>query len=118
MTNPNESGTAASVELRSINHLFARQYIELTERVHVAVGYGVSTFSFVIGDTGVVAVDSGSVPQLSAEAIADLRQRTDLPILALIYTHGHPDHTGGAPAFLEENPDTVSYTHLTLPTKA
>ena len=105
MTNPKPSDTDASVELRSINHLFARQYLELTDRVHVAVGYGVSTFSFVIGDTGVVAVDSGSVPELSTEAIGDLRKRTDLPILALIYTHGHPDHTGGAPAFIDENPD-------------
>ncbi|MGI9598985.1 MAG: alkyl sulfatase dimerization domain-containing protein, partial [Acidimicrobiales bacterium] len=23
----------------------------------------------------------------------------------LVYTHGHPDHTGGAPAFIDENPD-------------
>ncbi|RZV48138.1 MAG: alkyl/aryl-sulfatase [Acidimicrobiales bacterium] len=97
--------TAASATLRSINHLFERKYVELTERVHVAVGYGVSTFSFVIGDTGVIAVDSGSIPEMSAAAIADLRTRTDLPILGLVYTHGHPDHTGGADAFLEENPD-------------
>jgi len=97
--------TAASAKLRSINHLFARQYIELTDKVHVAVGYGVSTFSFVIGDTGVIAVDSGSIPAESAEAIADLRKHTDLPILGLVYTHGHPDHTGGVSAFLDENPD-------------
>ena len=97
--------TPASAELRSINHLFERQYIELTDRVHVAVGYGVSTFSFVIGDTGIVAVDSGSVPDLSAAAIADLRTRSDRPIVGLVYTHGHPDHTGGARAFLDENPD-------------
>jgi len=105
MTNTSLPDTAASAELRSINHLFARQYIELTEHVHVVVGYGVSTFSFVIGDTGIVAVDSGSVPQLSAEAITELRTRTELPILALVYTHGHPDHTGGAQAFLDENPE-------------
>ncbi len=97
--------TAASAELRSIEHLFARQYLELTDRVHVAVGYGVSTFSFILGNTGVVAVDSGSVPEMSAEAISQLRKRTSLPILALVYTHSHPDHTGGAHAFLDENPD-------------
>ena len=103
--------TPASKKLRSIDHLFERQWLILTERVHVAVGYGVSTFSFVIGDTGVIAVDSGSVPDLSAAAILELRNHTDLPILGLVYTHGHPDHTGGAPAFLEENPDIEIWGH-------
>ena len=97
--------TPASVELRSINYLFERQYIELTERVHVAVGYGVSTFAFVFGDTGIVAVDSGSHADETAEAVAELRTRTDLPILGLVYTHGHADHTGGASALVDENPD-------------
>ena len=101
----------ASAKLRSINHLFERQWIVLSDRVHVAVGYGVSTFAFVIGDTGVIAVDSGSVPELSSAAIADLRNHTDLPILGLVYTHGHPDHTGGAPAFLDENPDIEIWGH-------
>lgn len=111
MTGPD---TAASAKLRSINHLFARQWVQLTDQVHVAVGYGVSTFSFVIGDTGVVAVDSGSIAAESAEAIADLRQHTDLPIVGLVYTHGHPDHTGGAPAFVEENPDMEIWGHASF----
>lgn len=97
--------TPASRKLRSINRLFAKQFIELTDRVFVAVGYGVSNVSFVLGDTGVVAVDSGFLPDDSAEAIGELRKRTDLPILALVYTHGHIDHTLGAASFVAENPD-------------
>lgn len=103
--------TPASAELRSINHLFERQWIVLTERVHVAIGYGVSSFAFVIGDTGVVAVDSGSIPEESAEAIAEFRRHSELPIVGLVYTHGHPDHTGGATSFVEENPDIEIWGH-------
>ena len=103
--------TPASEKLRSINPILERRWITLTDRVHVAVGYGVSTFTFVVGDTGVVAVDSGSIPDESAEAIAELRTHTDLPILGLVYTHGHPDHTGGAAAFVEENPDIEIWGH-------
>jgi len=103
--------TAASAELRSIDHLFERQFIALTDRVFAAVGYGVSTFSFVLGDTGIVAVDSGSIPAASAEAITALREHSQLPILGVIYTHGHPDHTGGIAAFLDDNPDIEIWGH-------
>ena len=58
-----------------------------------------------LGQTGIVAVDSGSIPEASTAAIEALRNHTDLPILGLVYTHGHPDHTGGVSAFLDENPD-------------
>ncbi|MEM7275505.1 MAG: alkyl/aryl-sulfatase [Actinomycetota bacterium] len=114
MTAIDRPETAASKELRSINHLFERQYLRLTERVHVAVGYGVSTFSFVLGDTGIIAVDAGSMVEQSAAAIADLRTHSDLPILALVYTHGHPDHTGGAMAFIDENPDIEIWGHASF----
>ena len=97
--------TAATRELRSLNRLLERRFIQLTDRVFVAAGYGMSTFSFVLGDTGIVAVDAGGQPDASVEAIAELRRHSDLPILGLVYTHGHPDHTGGAGAFVNENPD-------------
>ena len=99
------SETAATRELRALDRSLARYFIELTDRVFVACGYGVSTISFVVGDGGVVAVDAGSAPGPSAEAIAELRRHTDLPILGLVYTHGHLDHTHGAVAFVEENPE-------------
>ena len=99
------SETAASRELRALDPSLGRCFIQLTDRVFVACGYGVSTFSFVVGDTGIVAVDAGGAPGPSAEAIAELRRHTELPILGLVYTHGHIDHTHGAVAFVEENPE-------------
>ncbi|MCE2532165.1 MAG: alkyl/aryl-sulfatase [Acidimicrobiia bacterium] len=99
------SETAAARELRALDQSLGRNFLRLTDRVFVACGYGVSTFSFVVGDRGIVAVDAGSAPGPSAEAIAELRRHTDLPILGLVYTHGHIDHTHGAVAFTEENPE-------------
>lgn len=63
-----------------------------------------STLAFVVGDTGIVAVDVGSTPAASAGAIDELRRHNDLPLLGIIYTHHHFDHTYGAVAFTEENP--------------
>ncbi len=100
-----ESETAAGRELRALDPSLGRCFVELTDRVFVACGYGVSTFSFVVGDSGIVAVDAGSTPGPSAEAIAELRRHSDLPLLGVVYTHGHLDHTHGATAFTEENPE-------------
>ena len=98
------SETAAARELRALDPSLGRSFLRLTDRVFVACGYGVSTFSFVVGDSGIVAVDAGSNPGPSAEALAELRRHSDLPLLGVVYTHGHLDHTHGATAFTEENP--------------
>ncbi len=97
--------TAATRELRALNASFERAFIGLTDSVLVAAGYGMSNFAFVVGDSGIVAVDAGSTSEASAEAIAELRRHSDLPILGIVYTHHHFDHTCGAVAFVEENPD-------------
>ncbi|MXV89497.1 MAG: alkyl/aryl-sulfatase [Acidimicrobiia bacterium] len=97
--------TAATRELRALNPSLERAFLRLTDSVFVAAGYGMSTFAFVVGDTGIVAVDAGSTPAESVEAIGELRRHSDLPLLGIIYTHHHFDHTYGAVAFIEENPD-------------
>ena len=97
--------TAASRELRSLDPSLAPRFVRLTDRIFVAAGYGMSTMSFVVGDTGVVAVDAGSNPEASAMALAELRRHSDRPLVGIVYTHGHPDHTRGALTFVEENPD-------------
>ncbi len=62
----------------------------------------------VITDEGVVVVDMG-VPAEGADRVRRIRLKTDEPFHSLIYTHGHGDHAGGTPAFLE---DARSRGHL------
>ncbi len=100
-----EPETAATRELRERRALLRQAFVKLTDRVFVASGYGMSTFAFIVGDTGILAVDAGSDPGSSAEALAELRRHTDLPLVGLVYTHGHVDHTHGAVTFADENPD-------------
>lgn len=51
---------------------------------------------------GVVLVDTG--PELLARPLADaLRERTDAPVAAAIYTHGHVDHAFGLSAYLRSD---------------
>lgn len=74
---------------------------EPREGVWVVVGYTLSNFTFVRGETGLIAYDSGNNIGMAREVLELLRTRTDLPIVALIYSHHH--YTGGAAVYAEES---------------
>jgi glyoxylase-like metal-dependent hydrolase (beta-lactamase superfamily II) len=46
----------------------------------------------VIGDDGVLVVDSGRFPTLARRMIEAIRQKTDKPVRFLVHTHWHLDH--------------------------
>lgn len=54
---------------------------------------------FVIGDNGVAVIDSFQNVDAARELLADIRQKTSLPIRYLINTHYHLDHMTGNGVF-------------------
>ena len=58
----------------------------------------------VIGDSGVLVVDSCYLPSSAREDIAQIRQWTNLPVRYLINTHWHNDHTQGNEVYVESFP--------------
>ena len=91
---------SATAKLTKQSEQFREQITKVAENVYVAVGFSVSNVSMIVGDDGVVLVDTGMMVE-SAERIAkEFRRITDKPVKAIIYTHSHGDHTGGAPVFL------------------
>ena len=86
--------------------MFTKQIIQVAEKnVYTAIGYTVSANSMIVGDDGVVIVDPGQLPTASALLRQEFEKITDKPVRAIIYTHGHNDHTNGAIAFYEEDKD-------------
>ena len=78
---------------------------KMTDKVYVARAYDAAQFMFVIGDNGITAIDAGMHVETTAQALADLRKVTGTkkPIVAVLYTHGHSDHTGGVRALVKED---------------
>ncbi|MFO7757089.1 MAG: quinoprotein relay system zinc metallohydrolase 2 [Roseovarius sp.] len=59
----------------------------------------VGNLGFVIGETGLAVIDTGSAPWLGEALWRAIRARTDLPVDHVILTHMHPDHVFGAGVF-------------------
>lgn len=92
----------ATLRLKQRNHEFEPAIIRVAEGVYTAIGYTVSANSMIVGDTGVIIIDPGQTIEGSRRIREEFAKITSKPVKAIIYTHSHPDHTGGAPAFVDE----------------
>ncbi len=95
--------TPETKQLIERNKEFRKEIIQLADNVYTASGYDASNITMIIGDDGVVLIDTGKVPELIEEVYAEFRKITDKPITGIIFTHGHGDHTQGVPVFLKDN---------------
>lgn len=73
----------------------------------------ISTVGFVIGEGAVAVIDSGGSRAIGEEVYLALRERTDLPIAAVILTHMHPDHVFGATPLAEAGAKIIGRAGLT-----
>ncbi len=91
----------ANPALIAQNAQFEKKIHKLSDEVYIAVGYAASNVHFLVGDTGVVVVDTTETTQAAENILADFRQISDLPVTTIIYTHSHRDHISGATVFAE-----------------
>ncbi len=104
LVSPVSTGADTSPETQLLldrNAEFNTDIIRVSDSVYTAVGYAVSPVSMIVGSDGVVVVDTGLDVVTSRQIREDFRQITDKPVVAIIFTHGHGDHTHGASAFLD-----------------
>jgi uncharacterized sulfatase len=95
----------ATKRLLARNKMFEPDIIKVAENVYTAIGYTVSANSMIVGDDGVIIVDPGQTLSGARKIREEFEKITDKPIRAIIYTHGHGDHTNGARAFYDEGAD-------------
>lgn len=96
MTSPEK----ALAMLQEQDKHFIKRIEHVSPNVYVAIGYHGATCSMIVGDDGVIMIDSLMGPESAGNAFADFRKYSDKPVKAIIYTHSHGDHTGGAKAFV------------------
>ncbi len=75
---------------------------QVSERIWQVRGFDLANMTLIEGDTGLIVVDALTARETAAAALAFARQHLgDRPVSALIYTHSHADHFGGALGVLD-----------------
>ncbi len=78
--------------LNNIHGLF-----QVTQGIYQVRGYDLSNMTIIEGKTGWIIVDPLTARETAAAAMAFARKHLDeRPIVAMIFTHSHIDHFGGA----------------------
>jgi alkyl sulfatase BDS1-like metallo-beta-lactamase superfamily hydrolase len=72
---------------------------KVTERVYVAIGYDLANTVLIKTSVGNVFVDVGMHPESARRMRTALEDQVPGPVAAIIYTHSHIDHVGGASAY-------------------
>lgn len=85
---------------------FRKELVHVTDGIYTAVGFGASNCTLIEGTDGLIIVDTMMCTESAKQVMELFRKISQKPVEALIYTHSHTDHIGGASVFAgDANPD-------------
>jgi alkyl sulfatase BDS1-like metallo-beta-lactamase superfamily hydrolase len=87
-----ESGATKLLKARS--EQLKPRVTQVSKSVYCASGYSPANIAMIVGNGGVVIVDTGMFPTHAEAVLAEFRKISDLPVAGIILTHGHGDHPG------------------------
>ncbi len=101
---------AGREKLRAHSAEFRREVIKVTDGVWVAVGFSDANSALIVGDGGSIVVDTTSDAEDARAVKVEFAKLSTAPVRAIIYTHSHPDHTGGAGVFAgTDHPEILAH---------
>ena len=97
-------------KLRAHSDEFRQEIIQVSETIHVAIGYALANVIMIEGDDGLIIVDTTESVAAAQQIKAEFDKISNKPVKAIVYTHSHVDHVGGASVFAGDD-DPEIYSH-------
>jgi glyoxylase-like metal-dependent hydrolase (beta-lactamase superfamily II) len=92
------------------------QLVKVAEGIYAAIakpgGLATGNAGFIVGDSGVLLVDTLFTPVAVEELISEIGNITAQPIKYAINTHYHLDHTGGNQVLAARNVPIIAHSNL------
>ncbi len=107
---PELTDVGSHPDLAAHSREFRQEVIRVTDGVYVAVGFGLANSVLLVGDDGVVIVDTLESAEAAAAVKKAFEKITSKPVRAIIYTHYHSDHTQGARVMAGDDQPEI-YSH-------
>ena len=82
-------------------------WTQLSENAYAYTAEGDPNSGVIIGDDGVLIVDTTATPAMAQDLIAKIRSVTDKPIKYVVLSHYHAVRVLGASAYFEEGAQQV-----------
>jgi alkyl sulfatase BDS1-like metallo-beta-lactamase superfamily hydrolase len=95
-----QRGEVANQAMIDHSAKFERGLRRVTDGVWCYVGGGTANISFVEAPDGLIVIDSGDCREEAAEALAAMRQHSDAPIAAMLWSHYH--YVQGTAVYVED----------------
>lgn len=92
---------------------FQENYTEITKGIWQITGLGHSNSICIEGESSVILIDTLDSLERGKILLQFIEEKIRKRISTIIYTHGHPDHRGGAGAFMESNPEVIAFSPIT-----
>ena len=109
---------AGRERLRAHSQEFRKDVIKVTDGVYVAVGFSLGNAILIEGTDGLVIVDTLTSVNDARAAKEEFDRISRKPVRAIIYTHHHADHVGGASVFAGADRPEIYAHALLVPERA
>ena len=97
-------------DLKQHTSEFRKEVIEVTDGVHMAIGFALANAMMVEGEDSNIIIDTTGTVETAREVKDIFQSINPNPISTIIYTHNHGDHVYGASVFAEDS-DPEIYAH-------
>lgn len=88
---------------------FQTKVSEVVPGIWYVVSVGHSNVTIIEGHQGVILIDTLETLEAGEKLRDIVREKTGKNVQTIIYTHGHPDHRGGAGAFADTVSEVIAF---------